>query len=96
MKIAILARTESKTPRFRSFVFPKKVDFGQLFGSPILNIAGDVEQTSKEKGMAPSVVDGGPGDGVRRLPEGGEVNLPDDGVDGGCPPLLLNTLGYLM
>ena len=42
----------------------------------------------------PSVGKGGPGDGVRELPEGGEVNLPDDGVDGGCPTLLLNTLGY--
>ena len=52
------------------------MDFWQLFGSIFLNIAGDVEQKSKISGVAPYVGHGGPGDGVRRLLEGG----------GGKPP----------
>ncbi len=39
----------------------QKVDFAHGFGSPILNITGDVEQTSKVSGMAPCIGDGAVG-----------------------------------
>ena len=71
-------RLKSRLGGSRGHPRGQKVDFAHGFGSPILNITGDQEQKLKVQGRrhflvlgGPSAGLGGPGGGVRELPEGG-------------------------
>ena len=71
-------RPKSRLGGSRGHPRGQKVDFAHGLGSPKVIITGDQEQKSKVQGMRQSVGRvrnsvgwGGPGGGVRELPEGG-------------------------
>ena len=63
-------RPKSRLGGSRGHPRGQKVDFAHGLGSPKVIITGDQEQKSKVEGMRHFVGRGGPGGGVRELPEG--------------------------